>query len=248
MPAPLSTSSPTFPPPPAARHYHPTLSIWLSVDPLADKYPSTSPYTYCANNPVRLVDPNGRDIWEINECGDIQLVERSETDCFRFVNDKRKVLDEKIFSRKIVNDDFTLMGENKDSHYLRIDNGNDADELYGWISDKLEFSLGEVTNSYVENFSGERFNLLGFDVDADCGLNYSTINLLKSNDYKVLSSTHNHPFDSDMPSGEEDLFYPRHYPQTTFSIRTSGNYCLPYTENSPTQRVINLDLKIIINP
>ena len=39
------------------------LSIWLSVDPMADKYPSTSPYTYCANNPVKLVDPDGRDWW-----------------------------------------------------------------------------------------------------------------------------------------------------------------------------------------
>ena len=48
--------------PPAARHYHSSLSIWLSMDPMSDKYPSTSPYTYCANNPVRLVDPNGRDV------------------------------------------------------------------------------------------------------------------------------------------------------------------------------------------
>ena len=44
---------------PAARHYHPTLSLWLSVDPMADKYPGVSPYAYCGNNPVRLVDPNG---------------------------------------------------------------------------------------------------------------------------------------------------------------------------------------------
>ncbi|MBQ9435392.1 MAG: hypothetical protein IJU33_04625, partial [Bacteroidales bacterium] len=45
-----------------ARHYHPTLSIWLSVDPMSDKYPGVSPYVYCADNPVRLVDEDGREI------------------------------------------------------------------------------------------------------------------------------------------------------------------------------------------
>ena len=50
----------------SARHYHSDLSIWLSVDPMSDKYPSLSPYTYCANNPVRLVDPNGM-TWETPE-------------------------------------------------------------------------------------------------------------------------------------------------------------------------------------
>ena len=38
---------------------------WLSVDPLADKYPSLSPYAYCGWNPVRLVDPDGEDWYEI---------------------------------------------------------------------------------------------------------------------------------------------------------------------------------------
>ncbi len=37
-------------------------SIWLSVDPMADKYPMLSPYNYCALNPVMLVDPDGREI------------------------------------------------------------------------------------------------------------------------------------------------------------------------------------------
>ena len=44
-----------------SRYYSSDLSIWLSVDPMAAKYPSLSPYVYCANNPVRLVDPNGED-------------------------------------------------------------------------------------------------------------------------------------------------------------------------------------------
>ena len=46
-----------------ARYMDPDLSaLWLSVDPMADKYPSISPYAYCAWNPVKLVDPDGREI------------------------------------------------------------------------------------------------------------------------------------------------------------------------------------------
>ena len=41
---------------------HELMSMWLSVDPMADKYPSISPYAYCAWNPVKLVDPDGREI------------------------------------------------------------------------------------------------------------------------------------------------------------------------------------------
>ena len=36
-----------------------SVQIWLSVDPMSDKYPSLSPYAYCMNNPVILVDPDG---------------------------------------------------------------------------------------------------------------------------------------------------------------------------------------------
>ena len=40
---------------------HELMTMWLSVDPMADKYPGISPYAYCAWNPVKLVDPDGRD-------------------------------------------------------------------------------------------------------------------------------------------------------------------------------------------
>lgn len=47
-----------------ARYYDNDLSgLFLSVDPMSDKYPSISPYAYCAWNPVKLVDPDGREIW-----------------------------------------------------------------------------------------------------------------------------------------------------------------------------------------
>ena len=46
-----------------ARYYDSDLSgLFLSVDPMSDKYPNISPYTYCAWNPVKLVDPDGNKI------------------------------------------------------------------------------------------------------------------------------------------------------------------------------------------
>ena len=41
---------------------HELMTMWLSVDPMSDKYPSISPYAYCAWNPVKLVDPDGREV------------------------------------------------------------------------------------------------------------------------------------------------------------------------------------------
>ena len=55
-----------------ARYYDSDLMTgWLSVDPMADKYPSLSPYAYCAWNPVKLVDPDGED-WYETKAGKIQ--------------------------------------------------------------------------------------------------------------------------------------------------------------------------------
>ncbi len=46
-----------------ARYLDPTGAMWLSVDPLFEKYAGMSPYNYCAGNPVKLVDPDGREIF-----------------------------------------------------------------------------------------------------------------------------------------------------------------------------------------
>ena len=41
---------------------HELTTGWLSVDPMADKYPGISPYAYCVWNPVKLVDPDGEEV------------------------------------------------------------------------------------------------------------------------------------------------------------------------------------------
>ncbi len=44
-----------------ARHYDPILGRWTSIDPMAGKNHSFSPYNYVENNPMNMIDPDGMD-------------------------------------------------------------------------------------------------------------------------------------------------------------------------------------------
>ena len=50
-----------------ARFFWSALGHWLSVDPLADKYPGISPYAYCSWDPINKIDPDGR--WSVSVYG-----------------------------------------------------------------------------------------------------------------------------------------------------------------------------------
>jgi len=43
-------------------------------DPMFEKYPSISPYTYCANNPMKYVDPSGKTHYQVDENGYISVM------------------------------------------------------------------------------------------------------------------------------------------------------------------------------
>ena len=61
-------------------------SIWLSVDPLSDKYPNLTPYAYCANNPVIFVDPDGRWIPGLDEDNNVIVTAEEGDDLNSFKN------------------------------------------------------------------------------------------------------------------------------------------------------------------
>ncbi|WP_160114176.1 DUF6443 domain-containing protein [Aquimarina sp. AU119] len=73
-----------------ARNYNASLGRWMNMDPLASGYTPISPYTYVANSPVRLLDPDGRII------GDgIELFNRFRNQ----VNNKRTSIQNTIANR-----------------------------------------------------------------------------------------------------------------------------------------------------
>ena len=77
-----------------ARYYDAFACRWTSLDPLAWKYPAITPYSYCAGNPVNLVDPEGKDIYSFDKrSGTFTIVENNdnEFDSIVKLNKKGKI-------------------------------------------------------------------------------------------------------------------------------------------------------------
>ena len=74
-----------------ARYYwSELLTGWLSVDPMSDKYPSMSPYNYCAWNPVKLVDPDGCEVDDyFSTDGKYLGTDNARTDNVRIIDEGR---------------------------------------------------------------------------------------------------------------------------------------------------------------
>ena len=45
-----------------ARHYDAALGRWFVADPLSNNHYGISPYSYCLNNPMKYIDPDGKDV------------------------------------------------------------------------------------------------------------------------------------------------------------------------------------------
>lgn len=69
-----------------ARLYSPGTATWLSVDPMAEKYYGIGPLTYCAGNPVNLVDYNGNEIRIVFEASEGRFQLRYDNDTFVYLD------------------------------------------------------------------------------------------------------------------------------------------------------------------
>jgi len=61
-----------------ARYYDAQTSVWMSVDPLSEKYPSTSPYAFVKNNSVNNIEIDGRWFDDKNERVAARIEKRAE--------------------------------------------------------------------------------------------------------------------------------------------------------------------------
>lgn len=172
------------------------MTMWLSVDPLADKYPNISPYAYCAWNPIRLVDPDGMDIWDLNSDGELIWREASENDRIYARNGSYIDMDEGVLTR---GQSYT---KDKEGFLFHLgSDGEQADKIFEFFADNagVEFSLIGCANTPDGEVS-QNFSLsCSFDPDGDFyGSYYSQAESIAG---RLRDHTHNHPSGSMQQSG-----------------------------------------------
>lgn len=103
-----------------ARYYwSELLTGWLSVDPMADKYPNISPYAYCVWNPVKLVDPNGEEFGDYFDKNGNYLGSDSKKDAKVYILKDGQTIDEKDdFDNENTRNKFTEVPQNGDLYAL----------------------------------------------------------------------------------------------------------------------------------
>ena len=152
-----------------ARYYNSDWSIWLSVDPLADKYPYQSPYVYCGNNPLNIIDPFGEDEWEVNTKGHITHVEGSEgkPDKMFALDKKGNRITDRKGNEKSVDVDKDIMNSltsgtekiyGKEVDYSKLDvtgKENIAQDMFGFMSEHtdVEWSYWGGTTKEGKSFA-----------------------------------------------------------------------------------------------
>ena len=126
-----------------ARYYAPaTLAAWLSVDPMSDKYPSISPYAYCAWNPMRLVDPDGRDTIRLDlTSGNISRIKADGNHSVEYYRNGQNVESLEIDKDKCEFGSSTMNFPSKDgdgsqynTQYLKISNLIIGEEIFKKVS------------------------------------------------------------------------------------------------------------------
>ena len=147
---------------------------FTGVDPLAEKYYSISPYAYCAGNPVRYIDPNGKSVYGIDANGHFKLItiNKDKTDQLYVMKNKKEIDKSKTFLTMSKN----IMGslksnevkttDGKTAHYvsMHVDGNNKgAETAFKWLSNNtsVEWSRLNIGDSNTISTSRDSGSEIG---------------------------------------------------------------------------------------
>ena len=134
-----------------ARYYDPRLSLWMSVDPMQEKYSELSTYSYTFNNPVKFIELLGL------EPTDVEALEMAD-DCY---NPGKKELSGNWKLLQVVSNNKNLKMENSETGFMsamygRWDEASQSYSEYVYATAGTDFTSGvDWENNIQQMLSGD---------------------------------------------------------------------------------------------
>ena len=201
----------------SARSQDPMMCRFLTMDPLCEKYYSVSPYAYCLNNPVKFVDPDGKDVYRYDEKTGRIVLEIENDDAFDQVG---------RFKYDSKSDAYVLLSNRRGEAKTFIDNIEK-----GILQDGINFKLqdnvipvggeGQASVGGFESFISQFSDLVGKEINgyylSENGkenISYVGVAQFKNNKYNQANSVFM------LPRARPDL-YGKVYQHTDFHTHPS---------------------------
>ena len=154
---------------------------WTTQDPMSEKYYASSPYAYCQNDPVRFIDPDGSDIWEIDGEGRIKkTIKTDKYDKFIYIgNDapfdpSAESSADKQSYPSIAFDYGTVLNTRSVSFMNPSTKKKDSYDVFTVRGDKNGEDLFLFLADYITNSSGVEFSIAKTGMTGEKGLVFIT--------------------------------------------------------------------------
>jgi len=207
-----------------ARYYDADISVWLSVDPMADKAPGWTPYRYCFQNPINHTDFSGllEDGYTVDEWGNFEKVDNTGGEEYDVIYkkadylagkreydrtgtksgiqvDKSILKSQKTINIELFDRDGRDTGERLKNHRYEIKTDGEATKLFEFLANntKVEWS----NKLFFDPKTKRTINVLNTSHEEGT-ISAGTHVVFKYTDkgYLVKRADHNHPSGSPQPS------------------------------------------------
>ena len=184
---------------------------WLSVDPMADDYLHISPYAYCVWNPVRHIDPDGRDVWDIDQNGNIinhikdtskdafYIVQQDNDGNYQRMTDNGKELYME-FEYGTIEKQKTVLATKGYFDMYQIRGDRQATQLFEFFANSTKVEWSHVKTG-IAGEKGLNFITTSHSEKRDYGMVYVYKNRMHFS-YTIREWNHNHPNNYQHPSGK----------------------------------------------